>query len=470
MPKIGTDEWVAQIEARRAHRGGRVAQAVARLGPWWIAVLAVVGALYPLLLSGDFAVRVGVNALLLAMLALGLNVVVGYSGLLDLGYVAYYGLGAYGYAFLSSDQFGVHLPTVVAVGIVLLVVFGIGFVLGQPARRLVGDYLAILTLFFLQVFVELALNLDRLQLPFLEGPLSITGGPNGIAGVDRMNLFGLHLVQVRDYFYLLLVLTVLLVLGLRSLERSRTGIAWRAIREDTLAAEHMTVPSGRLKVLAYALGGTVAALSGTVFAAVQVGVFPQNFTVALLIVVYAALILGGEGSIAGAVVGALVIAMVPEVLRTPTGARFLFYGGLLVAGVGLLRPWRRLGGIVAGVVGLGLAVKVGLGVLAPSVLAVAEAPAGLYDRWLVRFAPDQATLVSVLFVAAVAAGLSVIAARGRLRDPLLVLAAYLLVLVWENRLVDEPSITRQLLFGALLVVLMAVRPHGILGRPRVEVV
>ncbi len=469
MPEIGTDRWVAEFESRRVRREGPWGRLIEWSSRRWLWLFAGAAIVYPFVIGGDFGIRVGVNALLLAMLAIGLNVVVGYTGLLDLGYVAYYGLGAYGYAFLASDQFGIHLPTPVVVAVVALVVFGVGLVLGQPARRLVGDYLAILTLFFLQVFVELALNLDRLDLPFVDGPVSITGGPNGIAGVDPMEILGFRFGQVRDYYFLLLVLVILLIVGVTNLARSRTGVGWRAIREDTLAAEHMTIPSGRLKVLAYAFGATVAAVSGTVFAAVQLGVFPQNFTVALLIVVYAALVLGGEGSIPGALVGALIIAMVPELLRTPAGARLLFYGGLLVAGLTLVRPRRRLAVIVPGLLLFGLAVRALVAGIWPGL--VAAETAGGVDRWLLRFSASADVVVSVLFVVTIAVALAAVAVRRRrVRDALLILGVYLLVLVWENRLVEEPSITRQLLFGALLVVLMVARPHGLLGRPRVEVV
>ncbi len=469
MPEIGTDRWVAEFESRRVRREGPWGRLVDWTSRHWLGLFVVAAVVYPFVIGGDFGIRVGVNALLLAMLAIGLNVVVGYTGLLDLGYVAYYGLGAYGYAFLASEQFGIHLPTLLVVGVVALAVFGIGLVLGQPARRLVGDYLAILTLFFLQVFVELALNLDRLDLPFVDGPVSITGGPNGIAGVDPMEIFGFRFGQVRDYYFLLLVLVVFLIVGVTNLARSRTGIGWRAIREDTLAAEHMTIPSGRLKVLAYAFGAAVAAVSGTVFAAVQLGVFPQNFTVALLIVVYAALVLGGEGSVPGALVGALIIAMVPELLRTPAGARLLFYGGLAVAALTLVKPRRRLLVVVPGIVATGLAVRSLVTALWPDLVDVEAA--GMVDRWVVRFVPSADVVVSVLFIVTIAVVLGIVAVRRRgAKDALVVVGVYLLVLVWENRLVEEPSITRQLLFGALLVVLMVARPHGLLGRPRVEVV
>ena len=142
----------------------------ARLG-----LLLALAALVPLVVSSDFLVRIGVNGLLLALLAVGLNVSVGWAGLLDLGFVAFYGFGAYTFALLSSDQLGIHLPTLLAVPIVILTVGLLGLLLGLPSWRLSGDYLAIVTLFFSQIFLELALNVDRLG-------VDLTGGPNGISG------------------------------------------------------------------------------------------------------------------------------------------------------------------------------------------------------------------------------------------------------------------------------------------------
>jgi len=475
VPRIGKDEWVASVDVRRETAGGPLGAAFRRLGRGWgLALFGVLAALYPVVAGSDFLVRIGVNVLLLVMLVLGLNVVVGWTGLLDLGYVAYYGLGAYGYAFLSSNQFGVHLPTLLAVAIVVVGVALVGYLLGLPTRRLSGDYLAILTLFFLQVFVELSLNLDRLRLPFVGHPVAITGGPNGIAGVDPMHLLGIALRSVTDYYYLLLVLVVGLLFGLGNLERSRSGRAWMAIREDPLAAEHMTVPVARMKVLAYALGATVAALAGTVFAAVQVGVFPQNFTVTLIIVVYAGLILGGAGSLPGAVVGAIIIGAVPEILRIPGGGRVLFYGGLLLAVIFWLRPRRRGAAVVGGTLLLGFVVRAVVMLLRPGAIAPVPDDAGGFSRtvghWVVLVVRGDDWVVDVGFVALVALVLLVVVLKEPWRTAALVPVAYLAVFVWENRLVNEVSITRQMVFGALLVVMMAVRPQGLLGKPRVEVV
>jgi branched-chain amino acid transport system permease protein len=312
MARIGTDEWVSEQELRTEYYRGLTAparRAFDRVGPGpRFFVFLGICALVPFLTDSAFLIRVGVNVLLFALLALGLNIVVGWAGLLDLGYVAFYGFGAYMYAWLSSSQFDVHLPTELTIPIVIAASAGLGLLLGLPSWRLVGDYLAITTLFFAQIFVELTLNLDRINLPWRDEALNLTGGPNGIPGIDRMDILGIQLDHVRDYYFLLLILLALIVVGLFYLNDSRTGRGWRASREDPLAAELMTTPVNRLKLLAFAMGAAIAGLTGSIFAAVQTGVFPQNFEVTLLIMIYAALILGGAGSISGAVLGAIVVA------------------------------------------------------------------------------------------------------------------------------------------------------------------
>jgi len=151
-PKIGADEWVARSEERTGRRGGPFAPLVARAEqlPWWVLLVAAVGvsALLPFVSSSEYVIRVAVNTVLFALLALGLNVVVGWAGLLDLGFVAFYGFGAYLYALLSSSQFDLHFPALLSVSIVIVSSALLGLLLGLPSRRLVGDYLAIVTLFF----------------------------------------------------------------------------------------------------------------------------------------------------------------------------------------------------------------------------------------------------------------------------------------------------------------------------------
>jgi branched-chain amino acid transport system permease protein len=475
MPEIGTDEWVAEQELRtETYTGltGPARRAFDRVGPGprFFAFLAIC-AIFPFTTDSDFLIRVGVNVLLFALLALGLNIVVGWAGLLDLGYVAFYGFGAYAYAWVSSEQFGIHWPTELAIPAIVAASALLGVLLGLPSRRLVGDYLAITTLFFLQIFVELTLNLDRLTLPGADEPLNLTGGPNGIPGVDPMRIFTIDFLETKDYFYLLLVIFALVVVGLFYLNNSRTGRAWRASNDDPLAAELMTTPVARLKILAFAMGAAMAGLTGTIFAAVQVGVFPQNFEVILLVMVYAALILGGAGSIAGAVLGAIVVASVPEILRTPENSRYLFYGVLLAVLLTIVRPWKRVAFLAGAVVLFGVVVHEIVAAVWPEGVA-AEASAGrlggVLESWVVLPEENRTTIGNVAFVVLILAALALTQLRGDARLLFLVPTIYLAAFVWENRLIAQPSVTRQLLFGAILVAMMTTRPHGLLGTPRVE--
>jgi branched-chain amino acid transport system permease protein len=477
MPRIGTDEWVSEQELRTEYYTGLTAparRAFDRVGPGpRFFVFLGICALFPFLTDSAFLIRVGVNVLLFALLALGLNIVVGWAGLLDLGYIAFYGFGAYMYAWVSSDHFDIHLPTELAIPLVVAASALLGLLLGLPSWRLVGDYLAITTLFFAQIFVELALNLDRINLPWREEPLNLTGGPNGIPGIDRMEIFGIELADVRDYYFLLLVLLALIACGLFYLNDSRTGRGWRASREDPLAAELMTTPVNRLKLLAFAMGAAIAGLTGSIFAAVQTGVFPQNFEVVLLIMIYAALILGGAGSIAGAVLGAIVVASVPEILRTPENARWLFYGALVAVLVATVRPWRRLALVGAAVIAFGFIVRGLVAWIWPEGVAgepAGETLGGFIDAWVVipGNLENQELIGNIAFVLLVAAALTLTQLRGDARTILLVPTIYLAAFVWENRLIEQPSVTRQLLFGAILVAMMTMRPQGLLGTPRVE--
>ncbi len=473
MSRIGSDDWVEQQELRTEYYTGLTGparKAFDRVGPGprFFAFLAIC-AIFPFTTDSDFLIRVGVNVLLFALLALGLNIVVGWAGLLDLGYVAFYGFGAYMYAWLSSSQFDVHLPTELVIPIVITASALLGLLLGLPSWRLVGDYLAITTLFFAQIFVELMLNLDRITPPWSDEPLDVTGGPNGIPGLDDMRIFTVDIEQVQDYYFLLLVIFAVVVVGLYYINQSRTGRGWRASREDPLAAELMTTPVNRLKLLAFAMGAAVAGLTGSIFAAVQTGVFPQNFEVGLLIMIYAALILGGAGSISGAVLGAIIIAAVPEILRTPENARYLFYGVLIASLLIVVRPWKRVAGIFAAVIVFGFAVHEIVAFIWPDVVVGVDdgGLGGLLDSWVLVI-DDHEVLVNFSFVFLVAAVLILTQLRGESRTLLLIPTIYLAAFVWENRLVTEPSVTRQLLFGAILIAMMTKRPQGLLGTPRVE--
>ena len=193
-PRIGKDEWVARTGERRGGRGGRVGALEARLRgvPWWIWLALFVGlvALLPVGFENGYVRRVAFDTVIYILLALGLNVVVGWGGLLDLGYVAFFGVGAYTYAIVSSDKFDLHLPVFVSIPLAAVVGGIVGLLVGLPSRRLVGDYLAIVTLFFFQIFLTVTNNSDSI---FGD---NVAGGPNGILNVQPLSLFGRE--QVRD--------------------------------------------------------------------------------------------------------------------------------------------------------------------------------------------------------------------------------------------------------------------------------
>ncbi len=473
MSEIGVDQWVEQSGDRQEQYSGRTApirRLFDSLRPGWrLVIFLLLAAAYPLVVSQS-GVRIGITVLLLAMLALGLNIVVGWAGLLDLGYVAFYGFGAYFYAIVTSNQLPAHWPTWIAIPVIVATTALLGALLSLPSRRLVGDYLAIMTLFFAQIFGEVVRNFERL--PGVSEDLDLTGGPNGITGVEPWKLFGYEFGTFNRNFYLLLVLLGLLIVALHNINDSRTGRAWRALREDTLAAEHMTTPVNRLKMLAFAVGAAIAGLAGTIFASVQVGVFPNNFVLLFLITIYAAVILGGLGSIPGVVLGAIVIAYTPEMLRDPSTAGVLFYVGLVALTVAMLKKWRLVATALAGLVILGYAVRwAALAIWGDSILGTANDTliSRVLDGWLLVLGQSQEVVTSYAFVLAIVGALGVIAAQNWWRVVWLIPTLYLAILVWENKLALQPSVTRQLLFGGILMVMMAVRPQGLLGIRQVEI-
>jgi len=440
--------------------------------PARFAALVVACALLPAVVSSDYIVRVGVNTLIYALLALGLNVVVGWAGLLDLGYVAFFGFGGYAYALLSSDQFHIHWPAIASVPVIVAASALLGALIGLPSRRLLGDYLAILTLFFGQAFVTLVSNADRITPPGFKSAVNFTGGPNGINGVDNINSFGLTVTTVRGYFYLALVVFVVVAAALYSLNQSRTGRAWRSLREDPLAAELMGMPVNRLKLLAFVFGAAVAGLTGTVFAALQVGVFPGNFEIALLIMIYAMVILGGAGSMTGVITGAVTVNVVLEILRTPDPSRWVFYGAIVAALLTFVRPYRRLAAIVVGTAVFGIAVHELVTRVDPGA-AHGTPPGGgtlahVVDHWVVLLTnPNTPGHIAYAGLLVAVAFLTQI--RGVWRTILLVPTLYVAAFTWENVLVGNPSVARLILLGALLIALMNARPQGLFGTARIEI-
>ena len=268
------------------------------------------------------------------MLALGLNVVAGFAGLLDMAYVAFFGIGAYVFALLSSSQFNVHLPFLVTLPVSALVTMGVGFALGSTSMRLKGDYLAIVTLAFAQIFRLLLLNLDR--------PIDITGGVNGIYNLDPIRLFGFKIASPVAYSYLIWVAAILVVIGCSRLKKSRYGRGWEAIREDELAAETMGVNTSGMKLKAFAVGAFIAGWTGAIFASFQDSVFPNNFDFPQLVIVYCMVILGGLGNVPGVILGAVLLSILPEFLREYGAYRMMTYGLILIV-LMALRPQGIMG-------------------------------------------------------------------------------------------------------------------------------
>jgi branched-chain amino acid transport system permease protein len=297
--------------------------------PWLIWVgFALVGlslALLPFALAqvGTTWVRITNYAILYVMLALGLNIVVGFAGLLDLGYIAFYAVGAYVYALLASPQLGLHLPFWVILPLGALVAAFFGVILGAPTLKLRGDYLAIVTLGFGEII--------RIFLNNLSQPVNITNGPRGIAGIDPFALPGLRFESPIQYYYLLLAVALgIIVVNLR-LQNSRVGRAWEAIREDEVAARAMGIDTRNLKLLAFAMGASFGGVAGGMFSAIQAFISPESFVLVESIMVVSMVVLGGMGNVWGVILGALLLSFVPEILRwTVTPVQEALFGRMLV--------------------------------------------------------------------------------------------------------------------------------------------
>ena len=494
---IGSDEWVAQVGSRRRQRSGplgRLATGWEQIPLGWryalvLALLIVApfatgsGVFLDLIGSSNnaFILTIGARFLVFALLAIGLNVVVGYTGLLDLGYTAFYGLAGYLYAYSSSNFIttaggleGVHLPSLLAVPLIMLATAGAGWLIGSVSLRLSGDYLAIVTLGFGQVFVQIALTATRVPVFWRDRPVNFTRGPNGINRLDDISLFGFTFDQTIDYYYLLLALLVLVFVAIYRLNSSRIGRTWRAIRDDELAAEVMGIPTGRMKLLAFAIGAAIAALAGSVDAAWQSNVVPvPRYSVLTLINLYAMIVLGGIGSLSGVVLGAFIFTVLPEVLRSITLASFFFYGFALVGLWAVLKA-RHFALVVGGTVVGGIVLKLLVRLLRPSLdsgtLDTGAWLNRLIQSWLI--VPENVKLAgNIVTIVAIVVLLAAVLLRRRpwLMHTLLGVGLYLFAFAWETRLALEPSATRILIIGVTLVVLMIARPQGLLGKPEVRV-
>ena len=480
-PRVGVDEWVASHEQRRTRRTGAlgvVERELTRLPhPVFYLAFGIAAAIVPAVTNDGYVIKVGLDTLLYMLLALGLNITVGYAGLLDLGYAAFYGFAAYGYAMLASPKFGLHWDTLAVIPVVVAATVLLGFLVALPSRRLVGDYLAIVTLFFGELFFTVYQNGEHMSLLGFTGSRDVTGGPNGIPNIDQFNVFGARIgtLNYKAYFYVALVFFMVLLFAMYLVDRSRTGRAWKSLREDPLAAELMGMPVNRLKLIAFACGAGIAGLAGTVFAAANTAVFATeyDFTSGLLIIVYAMLILGGAGSLGGVILGALVVNISLEVLRDPGHATWVFYTLIAATLVARLRPWRSLVAVIAGTVAFGFAVHAIVSAVWPRGVHGEAAVGGVLGsglrHWVV-LPSNPMTIGNVAFICLVLAVLVLTLLKGWVQKLAMIPTLYLAVFVWENRLVVEPSITRLILVGVILIVLMNARPQGLLGTSRVEIV
>ena len=302
---------------------------------WIIGALVVL--LLPLVLQtfGNAWVRIADVALLYVLLALGLNIVVGYAGLLDLGYVAFYAVGAYMFGLMASPHLmetfpafaamfpnGLWTSLLIVIPAAALLAALFGALLGAPTLKLRGDYLAIVTLGFGEIVRIFLNNLDH--------PVNITNGPKGLGQIEAIHIFGMslgkpleifgfQLASVTLYYYLFLTLVVVSVIICYRLQDSRIGRAWMAIREDEIAAKAMGINTRNMKLLAFAMGASFGGVSGAMFGAFQGFVSPESFSLMESVMIVAMVVLGGIGHIPGVILGAVLLSALPEVLRYVAG-------------------------------------------------------------------------------------------------------------------------------------------------------
>ncbi len=256
------------------------------------------------------------NSYLYIVLCLGLNIVAGYAGLLDLGYAAFFAIGAYTSGILTSQD-GWNFWLAIPPALVLAAILGI--LVGVPTLRLRSDYLAIVTLGAGEIVRILARNLKNL-----------TGGPSGLIGIKRPTLFGLKLNQISHYYYIFLIMVLLALVISHRLEHSRLGRAWKYVRDDEDVAEAMGIPKSAIKLSAYIMGALFAGMAGCFFAAKMTAISPDSFTFLQSLMIVVAVVLGGMGKIPGMVVGAMVMVLFPEVFRSIGSLRMLLFGIILL--------------------------------------------------------------------------------------------------------------------------------------------
>ena len=316
---------------------------------WILGGIALLVLPFILQYFGNAWVRIADLALLYVMLALGLNIVVGYAGLLDLGYVAFYAVGAYMFGLLASPHLaenfawfaqhfpeGLHMSLWMVIPLALVLAAITGVLLGIPVLKLRGDYLAIVTLGFGEIIRIFLNNLDH--------PVNLTNGPKGLGQIDSVKIFGLDLAKRQElfgfdinsvtmYYYLFLALVLITIVICYRLQDSRIGRAWMAIREDEIAAKAMGINTRNMKLLAFGMGASFGGVAGAMFGAFQGFVSPESFSLMESVMIVAMVVLGGIGHIPGVILGAVLLSALPEVLRYVAGPLQALTDGRLDASI-----------------------------------------------------------------------------------------------------------------------------------------
>jgi branched-chain amino acid transport system permease protein len=276
----------------------------------------IAGTLLVPFISDNYILEILANSFFYIVLCLGLNIVVGFAGLLDLGYAAFFAVGAYTTGILTSHygwNFWLTIPAALVFSIMA------GMIIGGPTLRLRSDYLAIVTLGFGEITRIAARNLK-----------DISGGPSGLIGISRPSFFGLELNQIQHYYYAFFILVLLAIFVSYRLQHSRLGRAWQYVREDEDAAEAMGINRVAIKLYAYVIGAVFAGIAGCFFAAKMTAISPDSFQFMQSATILMAVVLGGMGKIPGMVVGALALVLFPEVFREIGSMRMLVFGVMLV--------------------------------------------------------------------------------------------------------------------------------------------
>ena len=313
-------------------RAGKLIRSDKRIYIPCMACLVLFATIFPFLFS-SYQTSIMITALMYVMLGLGLNIVVGLAGLLDLGYVAFYAVGAYFYA-LMNHHFGLGFWVALPLSGALAATFGI--LLGFPVLRLRGDYLAIVTLGFGEIIRLILENWNELSY-----------GPSGIAGISRPSTFGIQLTLQQHMvylYYIMIMLVIFTMLVVGRLRNSRIGRAWIALREDEIACQAMGIDKTRTKLMAFALGATWAGFVGCIFAAKTTFINPASFTFMESAMILSIVVLGGMGSIVGVMVGAFILILLPEYLRAFSEYRMLAFGASMVL-IMVFRPQGIISGI-----------------------------------------------------------------------------------------------------------------------------